>query len=130
MRFIKPLPIKTRLAVQFTLLCIAILGTVNSVVYYLFWQNSSQDMENLVQVEYESIKNSIDILEYTDEGIAFRDQTLERIDRATNLGLLIFIFDKNGRTIVSPSSIDTDIPHTQTGAFSSIIAGQRYRLYS
>lgn len=104
------IPIKTRLALQFTLFLAVIIGILSVAIYYLYIQNSQQNIENTIRIEYESIKNSIDILNYTNEGVELKEQTLEKIDRATNLGLLIFIFDGSGETIVSPTSIDAQVP--------------------
>lgn len=126
----KNIPIKIRLALQFTLFLAAIIGILSTVIYYLFIQNSQQNIENIVRVEYESIKNSIDILNYTDEGVELKEQTLEKIDQATNLGLLIFIFDGSGNTIASPTSIDAKIPKDKTGHFYASIGEQDYQFYS
>lgn len=118
MIFPKNIHIKTRLAFQFTLLLAAIIGILSAVIYYLFIQNSQQNIDNIIHIEYENIKNSIDILNYTDQGIELKEQTLEKIDRATNLGLLIFIFDGSGETISSPSPLDVNIPKDRIGSFS------------
>ncbi len=130
MNFPKNIPIKIHLTLQFTLLLAAIVGVLSATIYYFFIQNSQQNIENIIGIEYQNIKNSIDTLDYTEDGVELKEQTLEKIDSATNLGLLIFVFDGSGNTIASPSSIDGKIPKDKIGHFYTSIEKQNYRFYS
>ncbi len=103
------LPIKTRLAFAFACVSIVFLCVYSFVVYTVFDRYLLRDATDLVRAQYESILSDITFVEDESQGIDLAEKTLSRIDQATNLGLLVFVYDSNGDAIVSPSPISIPI---------------------
>ena len=67
MHFFRNLPIKLRLALQFSLFLAMIVGVLSALIYWFSIENTSQNIKNILQLEYENIRDSIETFKYTKE---------------------------------------------------------------
>ncbi|MDD5213556.1 MAG: HAMP domain-containing sensor histidine kinase [Candidatus Gracilibacteria bacterium] len=100
------------------------------MIFFLYLNTIENTRKNILTIEYENIKNSIISTNYTKDGLELEEKTIDNIDKATNLGLLIFIYDKDSNLVESSSTIEGIIDKTKTGYFNQIINLQHYIFYS
>ncbi|MDD4151948.1 MAG: histidine kinase dimerization/phospho-acceptor domain-containing protein, partial [Candidatus Gracilibacteria bacterium] len=126
----KNTPIKIKLAIQFTFFTGIILVFLGIIIFLLNLNTIENTSKNILTIEYENIKNSIISTNYTKDGLELEEKTIDNIDKATNLGLLIFIYDKDSNLVESSSTIESYIDKTKKGYFNQEINSQKYLFYS
>jgi HAMP domain-containing protein len=124
------LRIGTRTALAFSMASSFILCVFAVALYAAYSQTLRTETENLVRLEYENIAAEIASTPKTSEEIKLQEKTLDRVDRATNQGLLVFAYDSsNGHAILSPSLLGDSIPAGESGFFRSSVENQEYLFY-
>lgn len=126
----KNIPIKIKLALQFTFFTRIILGFLWIMIFFLYLNTIENTRKNILTIEYENIKNSIISTNYTKDGLELEEKTIDNIDKATNLWLLIFIYDKDSNLVESNSTIEWYIDKAKVWYFDQIINSQHYTFYS
>lgn len=67
---------------------------VHSAVIYSFSERVlRRDAMQLVQSQYETILSDLEFVNGSSNGLELAEKTLSRVDDATNLGLLVFVYD-------------------------------------
>ncbi len=126
----KNIPIKIKLSLQFTFFTQIILGFLWVMIFFLYLNTIENTRKNILTIEYENIKNSIISTNYTKDWLELEEKTIDNIDKATNLGLLIFIYDKDSNIVESSSTIEWTIDKTKTWYFNQLINSENYTFYS
>lgn len=126
----KNTPIKIKLAIQFTFFTWIILVFLWIIIFLLNLNTIENTSKNILTIEYENIKNSIISTNYTKDWLELEEKTIDNIDKATNLGLLIFIYDKDSNLVESSSTIESYIDKTKKWYFNQEINSQKYLFYS
>ena len=70
----RSLPIKWRLSLQFSLAMTAILLLSGSAIWLLYTQNLRRNIDTLLLVQYENIRNGIDGTGTGKEAVDFQDE--------------------------------------------------------
>lgn len=124
------LSIKIRFSIYFSLFLSICLSIFWIVSYYLYLNINNSNFKEILLVEFINIKNSTNNVWIGKEWLELEDSAIDSIEKATNKGLLIFIFDQNWKTLESPSSIDWFIPKWKVGYFNINIKNDEYFLYA
>lgn len=124
------LSIKTRFSIYFSIFLSLLLAVFWAVAYYLYINSNIRNSQEILQLEFLNIKNSISYVWYNKEGLELEDTAIDSIEKATDEWLLIFIFDEKWKTLESPSSIDTYVPKWKTGYFNINIKDNNYLFYA
>lgn len=95
----RSLPIKWRLSLQFSLAMTAILLLSGSAIWLLYTQNLRRNIDTLLLVQYENIRNGIDGTGTGKEAVDFQDEAFSKINAVKNLGLTAVILDTQGKII-------------------------------
>ena len=67
-------------------------------------------VQDLMVLQYENITNTISVIEQESPEDRLQDATSQSIEEATNLGLLTFIFDRDGNSLEAPTYLENYIP--------------------
>jgi hypothetical protein len=96
---------------------------------FVFRERILDDTKNVILLQSESIINTLTVIERENPEDMFQDKTLQNIEQATNLGLLIFIFDKKGNSIEAPTYLEEYVPKNMEGFSKYSFDGQDYVFY-
>ena len=100
----------------------------STVLYVVDTNNALNSIDSMLLIEYENVGNE---LRSTMDSSALDSQrdTIDHIDHAINLGLLIFVFDTDGNLIDSTSTLQNIKPFPSSGYHTLRIGDQDYRFY-
>lgn len=122
------LSIKWRLAIQFSSLVLLVLLLFGTAVFILVTQRGRQDIDAQLSLQYENIRGSIQDSISSHESLDTQDETLQKMDTAKYMGLLVVVLDPKGQPIAH-SSNQKITPPWVGGYSDSESDGDRFRFY-
>ncbi len=121
------IPIKWRLALQFTLVVCFMLLIAGSAIFFLFLTKVQQDVNTLLYVQDGALRTSLPIT--IDEVVPdWREQMYKKIDAVKALGFIVYISDSSGNLFEHSSELSGPLPK-RIGYSTVTIGTDRYQLF-